>query len=92
MQHRRVAVATIAGEALMAADVPAQQFSAPEFGVVPEMFDWSLGRLGFVIGSVLSILILAIAIGVSIHLMHWIGALWHRHGSPSAEPWIEGHK
>ena len=92
MQHRRVAAVMISGAALTATHVQALQFSAPELGVVPEMFDWSLGGLGFVVGSVFSILILAIAIGVSIHLIHWIGALWRRHGLPSPERWIEGHK
>ena len=92
MQHRRVAVVMISGAALTAAHAQAQQFSAPELGVVPEMFDWSVGGLGFVVGSLFSILILAIAIGVSIHLIHWIGALWHRHGFPFQERWTEGHK
>ena len=92
MQHRRVAAVMISGAALTATHVQALQFSAPELRVVLE------GSIGAWADRVSSLdpcsrfLILVIAIEVSIHLIYWIGALWRRHGLPSPERWIEGHK
>lgn len=43
-----------------------------ELGVTPEMLDWRPGWMGWAIGAVASILILAVIIGIAMHLTRWL--------------------
>jgi len=43
-----------------------------ELGVTPEMLDWRPGWMGWGFGAVASILILAVIIGIAMHLTRWL--------------------
>ncbi|MFO1160389.1 MAG: hypothetical protein U1E60_16240 [Reyranellaceae bacterium] len=47
----------------------------PELGITPEMFDWTPGWVGKVLGFVLPTLVLAFIIGMTISLVRWLGRL-----------------
>lgn len=47
----------------------------PEFGITPEMFDWSQGWMGRVFGFVLSTLVLALVIALAIQFARWLARL-----------------
>jgi hypothetical protein len=47
----------------------------PELGVTPEMFNWGTGWVGWIVGFVVSTLILAVLIGIAIHFARWLVGL-----------------
>jgi hypothetical protein len=83
MVDRRLAAAAAGAILTTLGYVGGQQPSPPELGVAPEMFDWGAGWPVAILRFVSSTLILAVAIGLVISVVRWIGGSWSR---PSRQP------
>jgi hypothetical protein len=83
MVDRRLAAAAAGAILTTLGYVGAQQPSPPELGAGPEMFDWGAGWLAAILRFLSSTLILAVAIGLVICVVRWIGGSWTR---PSQQP------